>query len=102
VCGYKWLRALEEGEAGLHEKSRRPRSHPEQTSLRMEKRAKTTTGKPWAQSGTGPIIEILRCHGQLGQRRFDDLVEQIVDQPPESDGLFSLLWHRNTSKTSAS
>ena len=39
VCGYKWLRAFQEqGEAGLQEKSRRPRSHPEQTSQQMEQR----------------------------------------------------------------
>ena len=37
----------------------------------------------------------------IGSRRFDDLVEQIAGQPPESNGLFSsLLWHRNKSKTS--
>jgi hypothetical protein len=36
VYGYKWRRAFQEqGEAGLHEKSRRPRSHPEQTSQEM-------------------------------------------------------------------
>ena len=39
VCGYKWLRAFrEQGAAGLQEKSRRPNSHPEQSSQQMEQR----------------------------------------------------------------
>jgi transposase InsO family protein len=85
VCGYKWLRAFQEqGEAGLHEKSRRPGSHPEQTSQQMEKRVLELRAEHPAWGGrklrrrlenlgvkavpaASTITEILRRHGQLGQ-----------------------------------
>jgi transposase len=36
-CGYKWLRAYQEkGFAGLEQKSRRPRSHPDEIGAQMQ------------------------------------------------------------------
>src|SRR6202012_5495979 len=36
-CGYKWLRAFQEkGFAGLEQKSRRPRSHPDEIGAQMQ------------------------------------------------------------------
>ena len=85
VCGYKWLRAFQEqGEAGLQEKSRRPGSHPEQTSRQMEQRVLELRAAHPAWGGrklkrrlenlglrevpaASTITEILRRHGQLGQ-----------------------------------
>jgi transposase InsO family protein len=85
VCGYKWLRAYrDQGELGLREKSRRPRSHPEQTGEPMEKLVLELRAKHCAWGGrklkrrledlghqgvpaASTITEILRRHGRLGQ-----------------------------------
>jgi transposase InsO family protein len=85
ACGYKWLRAFQEqGEAGLREKSRRPRSHPEQTGEQMEQQVLELRAKHPSWGGrklkrrlenlglksvpaASTITEILRRHGQLGQ-----------------------------------
>ena len=85
VCGYKWLRAFrEDGDSGLEQRSRRPRSHPLQTAQAMEQVVLELRAQHPAWGGrklkrrlerlgfegvpaASTITEILRRHGQLGQ-----------------------------------
>jgi transposase len=62
ACGYKWLRAFQEqGEAGLREKSRRPRSHPEQTGEQMEHQ----------------VLELRAKHPSWGGRKLKRRLENL-------------------------
>ena len=104
-CGYKWLRAYREnGFAGLEQKSRRPRSHPDEIGTQMQTQILSLRDKQPAWGGrklkrrledlgvqrvpaASTITEILRRNGRLNMahcsaqgpwRRF----ECIIGVPP--------------------
>ena len=82
-CGYKWLRAYREnGFAGLEQKSRRPRSDPDEIGAQMQSQILSLRDKQPAWGGrklkrrledlgvqrvpaASTITEILRRHGRL-------------------------------------
>jgi transposase-like protein len=82
-CGYKWLRAYREnGFAGLEQKSRRPRSHPDEIGAQMQTQILSLRDKQPAWGGrklkrrledlgvqrvpaASTITEILRRNGRL-------------------------------------
>jgi hypothetical protein len=77
VCGYKWLRAFrKQGEAGLQEKSRRPRSHPEQTSQQMEQR----------------VLQLRARHPAWGGRKFRRRLQNLgVQGVPAASTITAIL-----------